>query len=248
MAQQSIHDLGVCSPGWILRDGKSDTSSGIAVEERIACWLTSHAIYGALPPLSGWIKPAGSTMEMSPRQATMDFFFRDGNGMKIPDAAGENKGSRASTACKHQRTEKHVFKYTAKVTGSANQIAHAASSKHRGDQPVFIHLLGVHYTFICVMRSRYLCKDNKLHKKFAGGGTADSIQFESTNVDSIAFVDKAYGTTWAQDYNVSRAQEMQHLVSSLQRYAVSATDPVTPWTAADCEYQLSPVWAIDYSI
>ena len=105
----------------------------------------NHAIYGVLPPLSDWCKPAGSTMEMSSYQATLDFFFRDANEAKIHDANAENKGSRVSTECKHQRTEKHVFKYPMTVGGTA------ASSKHRGDQPIFIHLHGVHYTFICVI-------------------------------------------------------------------------------------------------
>ena len=117
------------------------------VEERVSCWPTNHPVYGAPPPLLDWVKPAGGTMEvMSARQAPLGSFFRDGNGMEIPDAAGENKGSRANTTCKHQRTEKHMFKYSTSTQGTAKQIAHAASSKHRGSQPVFIHFHGVHHT------------------------------------------------------------------------------------------------------
>ena len=105
---------------------------------------------------------------------------------------------------------------------------------------------GVHYTFIFAMRSRYLCKE-ELPKKFAGGGNSDTINIETSAIDTIPFVDKGHGLTWSANYIVSRAQEWQHYMLDMQRFATSVSNPTAPWAQPDCEYQLTPVWAIDYS-
>ena len=60
-------------------------------------------------------------------------------------------------------------------------------------------------------------------------------------------MDEAQAALWSQNYPVSRAQEWQHIMANVQRFAHSDTNPSEPWTAADVEYQLTPVWAIDYA-
>ena len=216
------------------------------VEERMCFHLINHALYGALPPLLAWCKPAGSTMpgmEMSPRYAPLDCYFRDAGGNVIPDENAENKGSHYNLGGQRQGIV-HTFKYFATFGGTPAQIKHACASTAHGNQPTFIHLHGIHYTFIFVMRSKYLSK-KKLHKKFAGGSTGNTIGLYSNEVARTPFVDKVQAALWCKNYPVSRAQEWHHIMANVQRFAHSETNPSTPWTAADVEYHLTPVWAIE---
>ena len=160
----------------------------------MACYLLNHAVHGALPLALRWCKPAGSTMHMSARKAPLDFYFSTdvAGAAPIKDANAENKGTKYGTPLCKDTALNHSLKCHASISGTPKQIAHAASTKHRGNQPTFVHMHGVHYTFIFAMRSRYLCKD-KLPKKFAGGGNSDTINIETSAIATIPFVDKEHG-------------------------------------------------------
>ena len=136
----------------------------------------------------------------------------------------------------------HTFKYHCTFEGTAAQIKHwhACASTAHGNQPVFVHLHGIYYTFIFVMRAKYLSK-KKSHKKFAGGSAGNTIQWYSTEVARTPFVDKIQAALWCKNYPVTQAQEWQHAMANVQRFAHSETNPSIPWKAADVEYHLTPV-------
>ena len=183
---------------------------------------------------------------MSPSMSPLDFYFRDTLGNVIPDENAENKGCAMNLGGQQTGTV-HCFKYMSSFGGTPIQIKQACASTAHGNQPCFLHLHGIHYTIIFVLRSKYLSK-KQLHKKFAGGSTGNVITWFSTEVARTPFVDKAQAALWSKNYPVTRAQEWQTIMSDMQRFAHSETSPHSPWSAADVEYQFWPVWAIDYAL
>ena len=99
-----------------------------------------------------------------------------------------------------------------------------------------------------VTEGQYLVKSNHA-PNFASAGTANStnIQWKTKSFANHATHPPPGGTiAWAAAITLTRAEEIQYVMTHCQRFAGSLSHPKAPWMRPDTFYQFKPIHCIDF--
>ena len=157
----------------------------------------------------------------------------------------ECKGSISSRSCTKGGSRTHPRSYANdqyQIIPTAQQIAWFGipGNEHK---PCFVLMHGRHFTFIMVTEGQYLVKSNHA-PCFASAGTASStsIQWKTKSfANNATYPPPGVPIAWAAAITLTRAEEMQYIMTHCQRFAGSLSPWMRPKGTVDAPRHLLPI-------